>query len=95
MSDSSRFLLSGVGMIGMVHDNVQIPMIDYAGMALATGFKHRLTYTKKTITYLRAPFSTCDDQIPAMMQAMFDNYQGAEYEYSEDICYELCTQVYT
>jgi len=87
--------MAGVGMIAMVHDNVQLPVIDYAGMALATGFKHRITYTKKTISYLRSPYSTCDDKIPPMMQAMFDNYQGAEYQYSEDICYELCTEIYT
>jgi hypothetical protein len=85
----------GVGMIGMVHDNTQLPLIDYAGMALAAGFKHRITYTKKTISYLRSPYTTCDDKIPPMMQAMFDHYQGAEYGYSEDICYDLCTQVYT
>ncbi|CAF0778792.1 unnamed protein product [Adineta steineri] len=88
------YIREGIGMIGMVHNNVQLPLIDSAGIALATGFKHRITYTKKTISYLRAPYSTCDDKIPSMMQAMFDNYQGAEYEYSEDICYELCTQVY-
>jgi len=82
-------------MIAMVHDNTQLPLIDYAGMALATGFKHRFTFTKRTISYLHAPYSRCVDTIPPMMQAMFDNYQGAEYGYSEDICYELCTQVYT
>lgn len=85
----------GVGMIGMVHDNVQLPTIDLSGLALATGNKHRITYTKKSVSYLRRPYTTCTDKVPPMMQAMFDNYQGAEYEYSEDICYELCMQVYT
>ena len=84
----------GIGMIGMVHDNRQIPTIDSSGMALSVGFKHRITYTKKFISYLRSPYSTCDDRIPPMMQAMFDNYDNADYSYSEDICYELCTQVY-
>jgi hypothetical protein len=87
--------MPGVGMIAMVHDNTQLPVIDYAGMALSSGFKHRITYTKKMISYLRSPYTTCDDKIPPMMQAMCDNFHGAEYEYSEDICYELCTQVYT
>lgn len=81
-------------MIAMVHDNRQLPLIDYSGLALSVGFKHRITYAKKTILYLRAPYTTCDDKIPPMMQAMFDHYQNADYEYSEDICYELCTQVY-
>ncbi|CAF0993422.1 unnamed protein product [Rotaria sordida] len=89
------YIREGVGMIAMVHDNAQLPLIDSAGMALATGFKHRITYTKKIVSYLRSPYSTCDEKIPPMMQAMFDNYQGAEYGYSEDICYELCTQVFT
>ncbi|UJR14674.1 hypothetical protein I4U23_001667 [Adineta vaga] len=88
------YIREGVGMIGMLHDNVQLPTIDYSGLALSTGYKHRITYSKKTISYLRSPYSTCDNKIPIMMQAMFDNYQGAEYEYSEDLCYELCTQVY-
>ncbi|CAF2515109.1 unnamed protein product [Rotaria sp. Silwood2] len=92
---SNEYGGSGVGMIAMVHDNAQLPLIDSAGMALATGFKHRVTYTKKIISYLRSPYSTCNDEIPPMMQAMFDNYQDAEYAYSEDICYELCTVVFT
>lgn len=78
----------------MVHDNTQLPLIDSAGLALATGYKHRITYTKKITSYLRSPYSKCDDKIPPMMQAMFDNYRNAEYVYSEDICYDLCTQVY-
>ncbi|CAF3328727.1 unnamed protein product [Rotaria socialis] len=89
------YIREGVGMIAVLHDNAQLPMIDSAGMALATGFKHRITYTKKMISFLRSPYSTCDDKIPPMMQAMFDNYQGTEYGYTEDICYELCTQVFT
>ena len=70
-------------------------MIDFSGMALAAGFKHRLTYKKKTIQYLRSPYSNCDDKIPRIMQAMFDNYESTDYGYSEDVCYDLCAQVYT
>ncbi|CAF0745170.1 unnamed protein product [Adineta ricciae] len=88
------YIREGIGMIGVVHDNVQLPMIDYSGMALSTGYKHRMTYSKKTISYLRSPYTTCNDKIPLMMQAMFDNYEGVEYEYSEDVCYDLCVEVY-
>ncbi|CAF3833670.1 unnamed protein product [Rotaria sp. Silwood1] len=84
-----------IGMIGMVHDNTQFPMIEFAGRALVTGFKHRMTYAKKTIFYLRAPYTTCNDEIPPTMQAMFDSYPDVEYVYSEDLCYDLCTEVYT
>ncbi|CAF2785721.1 unnamed protein product [Rotaria sp. Silwood2] len=72
-------------MIAMVHDNPQLPLIDSAGMALATEFKHRITYTKKIISYLRSPYSTCNDKILPVMLAMLDNYQGAKYGYSEDM----------
>jgi hypothetical protein len=82
-------------MIAMVHDNRELPLIDYSGMALDVGFKHRLTYTKKTVGYLGAPYSKCNDRIPLMMQAMFDNYRETDYGYSEEICYQLCTQVFT
>ncbi|CAF4665308.1 unnamed protein product [Rotaria sp. Silwood2] len=89
------YIEEDIGMIGMVHDNTQFPMIEFAGRALATGFKHRMTYAKKTISYLRAPYTACNDEIPPIMQAMFNNYPDVEYVYSEDICYDLCTQVYT
>ena len=87
--------MTGVGIIAMVHDNAQLPWIDYAGIALTTGFKHRITYTKRSISYLRSPYTTCNDKIPPIMRAMFDRYESADYEYSEDTCYELCTQVFT
>ncbi|CAF4451190.1 unnamed protein product [Rotaria sp. Silwood2] len=90
--NTSTHGIPDVGMIAMVHDNPQLPLIDSAGMAVATGFKHRITYTKKIISYLRSPYSTCNDKIPPVMLAILDNYQGAKYGYSEDICYELCTQ---
>ncbi|CAF3599659.1 unnamed protein product [Rotaria socialis] len=84
-----------IGMIAMVHDNGQFPMIEFAGRALVTGFKHRMTFSKKSIFYLSAPYSTCNDEIPLIMQTMFDNYPNVEYSYSEDLCYDLCTEVYT
>ncbi|CAF1214683.1 unnamed protein product [Rotaria sordida] len=89
------YITEDIGMIGMVHDNTQFPMIKFAGRALVTGFKHRMTYAKKTIFYLRAPYSTCNDETPPIMQAMFNSYPDVEYVYSEDVCYDLCTEVYT
>ncbi|CAF4573533.1 unnamed protein product, partial [Rotaria magnacalcarata] len=41
------------------------------------------------------PYSTCNDEIPLIMQTMFDNYPNVEYSYSEDLCYDLCAEVYT
>ena len=86
---------TGFGMSVMVHDNTQLPLIDVAGMQMGTDLQYRLTYTKKTVTSLPSPYSTCTSQIPLAMSAMFDNYKGADYAYSEDICYLLCEQAYT
>jgi len=81
-------------MMAMVHDNTQLPTIERAGMTLAPGFKHRLTYTKKSVYSLSSPYSTCTNDIPLSMKSMFDNYDGADYAYSEDICYIICQQTY-
>lgn len=40
-------LFIGSGMITMVHDNAQAPSIELAGMLLAPGRYHKLSYTKK------------------------------------------------
>ncbi|CAF4445417.1 unnamed protein product [Rotaria sp. Silwood2] len=84
--NTSTHGIPDVGMIAMVHDNPQLPLIDSAGMAVATGFKHRITYTKKIISYLRSPYSTCNDKILPVMLAMLDNYQGAKYGYQQCDC---------
>lgn len=81
-------------MIGLVHDNTELPLIEKAGMTLAPGFKHRLTFTKKKVNSLPSPYSTCTNEIPLAMKMMFDQYGGADYSYSEDLCYILCAQEY-
>ncbi|CAF4658093.1 unnamed protein product [Rotaria socialis] len=81
----------GEGMVAMVHDNRRFPMIEFAGRALVTGLKHRMTFSKKSIFYLSAPYSTCHDEIPLIMQTMLDTYPNAEYSYSEDLCAEVYT----
>ncbi|CAF2795472.1 unnamed protein product [Rotaria sp. Silwood2] len=84
----------GIGMIGVVHDNTQVPIVYMDGIELATGFNHRLSYMQKYISYLPSPYSTCTDQVSRSMQAMFDYYSGADYAYSETLCYIICTQIY-
>ncbi|CAF1438327.1 unnamed protein product [Adineta ricciae] len=88
------YLTEGVGMTAMVHDNKQLPLIERAGMTLAPGFKHQMTFTKKTVYSLPSPYSSCTNEIPLAMKIMFDQYEGADYSYSEDICYILCAQAY-
>ncbi len=78
----------------MIHDNTQLPQIDVAGINLAPGRRHKLGYQKQTTYFLQSPYTDCTDEIPPVMQAMFDGYEGVEYAYSQSICYIICTQTY-
>ncbi|CAF1475678.1 unnamed protein product [Rotaria sp. Silwood1] len=82
------------GAIALVHDNTEMPLIEARGIELAPGRKHKLGYRKKTIYFLPPPYTTCTGKVSPMMQAMFDHYNDADYQYSETVCYQLCGQVY-
>jgi hypothetical protein len=82
------------GMVAMIHDNTQLPQIDVAGIMLAPGRKHNLGYKKTTTYFLSSPYTQCTSEIPPAMQAMFNLYAGADYEYSQTVCNTLCTQAY-
>jgi hypothetical protein len=81
-------------MVAMVHDNTEMPLIDVAGISLAPGRRHKLSYKKRTNHFLPPPYTDCTDKIPSTMQAMFDQYAGADYAYSQGVCYILCSQAY-
>ncbi|CAF0965271.1 unnamed protein product [Rotaria sordida] len=83
-----------VGMVAMIHDNTELPLIDVAGILLKTGLKHKLSYKKKTHQLLPSPYSDCTNKVPLAMKAMFDRYAGADYAYSQILCYILCVQTY-
>ena len=78
----------------MIHDNTELPLIDVAGIHLTPGLKHKLGYKKRTNYFLPAPYTDCTDKIPAAMQAMFNRYAGADYVYSQDVCYLICQQTF-
>ena len=78
----------------MIHDNTELPRIDIAGIYLAPGRRHKLGYKKQTAYFLRSPYTDCRDEIPPVMQAMFNRYDGVDYVYSQSICYIICTQTY-
>ena len=59
-------------MIVMVHDNTELPRIHVAGMELAPGLKHRLTYTKKTMFLLSPPYTQCTSKVSPALEAMFN-----------------------
>ncbi|CAF3585086.1 unnamed protein product [Rotaria sp. Silwood1] len=88
------YVVDSIGMIGIVHDNAQIPLIDTNGIGLAPGRKHKLNYKKKTNFFLPSPYTSCTNNIPLSMKVMFKDYNGADYSYSQLSCYELCIQAY-
>ena len=81
-------------MVAMVHDNIELPLIDIAGIELAPGQKHKLSYKKKTSYFLPSPYTDCTSKIPSAMKAMFNQYVGADFAYSQDVCYLICKQTY-
>ncbi|CAF1125475.1 unnamed protein product [Rotaria sordida] len=89
------YVVDSIGMVGLVHDNAQVPLIDANGIGLAPGRKYKLSFTKKTNFFLSSPYTSCTDNIPLSMKVMFNDYNGADYSYSQLSCYELCMQAYT
>ncbi|CAF1172232.1 unnamed protein product [Didymodactylos carnosus] len=89
------YIVEGTGLVSMLHDNVQVPQIEIEGKALEPGRKHLLTYTKRQVTFLPAPYTSCTQAISPQMEAVFASYNGAEYEYSQQLCYTLCLQAFT
>ena len=84
----------GAGVIALVHDNTQIPLIEQSGVELAPGQRHKLSYRKKRVDFLSTPYTECTNKLSAPMEAMLKNYAGADYNYSQAICYNICQQVY-
>ncbi|UJR19889.1 hypothetical protein I4U23_023022 [Adineta vaga] len=87
-------LTDSIGLIALIHDNTQLPLIESAGIELAPGQKHRLSYKEKKIMLLPAPYSDCADNMSIAMKTTMANYNGADYGYSDIVCYELCQQNY-
>ncbi|CAF1173656.1 unnamed protein product [Rotaria sordida] len=83
-----------VGMMAMIHDNTELPLIEVAGIQLEPGREYKLSYKKKIYQLLPSPYSDCTNKIPLVIQAMFNRYAGADYAYSQVLCYTLCIQTY-
>lgn len=81
-------------MMVMVHDNTELPLIEVAGIQIAAGHKHKLSYKKKTSRLLSSPYSECTNKISPAMKAMFSRYRNADYAYSPVICNAICVQTY-
>jgi hypothetical protein len=78
----------------MIHDNTELPLIEVAGVLLSPGRRHKLAYKKKRHYLLPSPYSPCRESVPLVMQHMFNEYQGADYSYSQVLCDTLCIQSY-
>ena len=85
---------SGAGILALVHDNTQLPLIGQSGVELAPGHRHKLTYKKKRVNFLSSPYTQCTRKLSTPMEAMLKNYDGADYNYSQSICYNICHQTY-
>ncbi|CAF0758862.1 unnamed protein product [Didymodactylos carnosus] len=89
------YVTDSVGIVTMIHDNTQMPQVEFGGIALSPGRKHMLIYTKKETAFLESPYTTCTRQVWKDMYALYKQF-GAQYEYSQMVCLMLCqeTSVY-
>ena len=81
-------------MVTMVHDNTELPLIEVAGIQLLPGRRHKVSYKKRAHRLLPPPYTTCTEEISPVMRAYFNQYQGANYRYSQELCNMLCVQAY-
>ncbi|CAF3238780.1 unnamed protein product [Rotaria sp. Silwood2] len=82
------------GVLVLIHDNRQVPMIETSGVELGPGRRHKISYRKKKTNFLSSPYTDCTDNISNSMKAMFNNYYPADYVYSQSSCYQICQQTY-
>ncbi|CAF0849586.1 unnamed protein product [Adineta steineri] len=88
-------LSDAVSIVTMVHDNQKLPIIEKFGAQLIPGRKHKLGYSKKRTTFLPSPYTTCSDTVTPGMRAMYDQFSGADYDYTIEICFRVALQTYT
>ncbi|CAF1305218.1 unnamed protein product [Adineta steineri] len=89
------YLSNGVGIVAMVHENTQLPLIDRASTQLRPGQRHKLGYIKMTNVLLPAPYTTCNNKVSIGLQAMFNQFPQAEYTYAQELCFIVAIQTYT
>lgn len=81
-------------MILLIHDNTELPRIEVSGLELEPGKRHKMVYNTKITNFLGSPYTRCTNKLNAPMKAMINSYNGADYGYSQSICYQVCQQVY-
>ncbi|UJR18328.1 hypothetical protein I4U23_005230 [Adineta vaga] len=88
------YLSNAVSIVTMVHDNRKLPIIEKFGVQLIPGRRHKLGYSKSTTTFLPSPYTTCADTVTPEMKALYDQFSGANYDYTIEICFTTAVQTY-
>ncbi|CAF0831478.1 unnamed protein product [Adineta ricciae] len=86
------YVTTGVGMMAIVHDNDEFPLITASGLQLIPGRSHTLAYSKRSNVFLSPPYTSCTNNVAQAMQALFDQYEGVQYGYKQYLCYLICMQ---
>ncbi|CAF1291168.1 unnamed protein product [Adineta ricciae] len=89
------YMTDSVGIVAVIHDNTQVPLMDTAGYNLNPGQKHKLSYRKKNYDFLPAPYTLCESKTAPWMQTMFESYEKFDYKYSKPLCIKLDAQIFT
>lgn len=81
-------------MLLLIHDNDQVPLIDAMGLELATGRRHKLSYSKRETTLVSSPIKRCTQTVSDATAAVMANYESTDYAYHDIPCYQSCEQSY-
>ncbi|CAF2514377.1 unnamed protein product [Rotaria sp. Silwood2] len=87
-------LTDAAGILALVHDNRQVPTIETSGVELGPGRRHKISYRRKKTTFLSSPYSDCTNEISNSLNAILKNYDPADYNYSQTICFQVCQQIF-
>ncbi|UJR20226.1 hypothetical protein I4U23_023357 [Adineta vaga] len=89
------YIADSVGIVALIHDNTQLPLMDLSGFNLIPGQKHKFSYRKKTNSFLSSPYTSCRSKIDPWMRTMFTNYAAFDYGYCKQLCVKLEIQIHT
>ncbi|UJR17382.1 hypothetical protein I4U23_004277 [Adineta vaga] len=89
------YLSDASGIVGMIHDNAEIPLAFQKENVFAPGKKHRLNFSKRKNMFLGPPYTQCRRDIPPMLQSTYRLVGDTDYVYSEFQYFYVCLQTYT
>ena len=86
------FCWLGVGFVGLIHHNTELPSIESAGIYFSPGRKHKIGYQKRRNYFLFSPYTDYTEKIDRPMEIMLQNYKNADYGHSKTVCMKLCEE---